>query len=120
MIDYLIRQRNYLLDVSRTLTSELSLSEVLRRILRSATEMLGGQAGIIALAENNHDLAVSELSQGNMQNPYNLFRLAQAYTGSGDTVKAREMCEKAAYFNATNSFALALIRADAIRMLSEM
>jgi len=51
MIDYLIRQRNYLLDISRALTSELSLSEVLRRILRSATEMLGGQAGLIALAE---------------------------------------------------------------------
>jgi PAS domain S-box-containing protein len=53
MADYLIRQRDYLLDVSRALTSELSLSEVLRRILRSATQMLGGQAGIIALAEGD-------------------------------------------------------------------
>lgn len=53
MIDYLIRQRNYLLDISRALTSELSLSEVLRRILRSATEMLGGQAGLIALVEQD-------------------------------------------------------------------
>jgi PAS domain S-box-containing protein len=51
MIDHLIRQREYLLDISRALTSELSLNEVLRRILRSATEMLGGQAGLIALAE---------------------------------------------------------------------
>lgn len=53
MVEYLIRQRDYLLDISRTLTSELSLSEVLRRILRSATEMLDGQAGLIALAEGS-------------------------------------------------------------------
>jgi PAS domain S-box-containing protein len=53
MVEYLIRQRDYLLDISRTLTSELSLSEVLRRILRSATEMLDGQAGIIALSEGD-------------------------------------------------------------------
>jgi PAS domain S-box-containing protein len=51
MADYLIRQRDYLLDISRALTSQLSLNEVLRRILQSATEMLDGQAGLIALAE---------------------------------------------------------------------
>src|SRR5258708_5652938 len=51
MADYLIRQRDYLLDISRALTSQLSLSEVLRQILQSATEMLAGQAGLIALAE---------------------------------------------------------------------
>lgn len=53
MADYLIRQRDYLLDVSRALTSQLSLHEVLKRILRSATEMLSGQAGLIALAEGD-------------------------------------------------------------------
>lgn len=53
MVEHLIRQRDYLLDISRTLTSELSLSEVLRHILRSATEMLDGQAGIIALSEGD-------------------------------------------------------------------
>ena len=51
MADYLIRQRDYLLDISRALTSQLSLSEVLKLILRSATEMLDGQAGLIALSE---------------------------------------------------------------------
>jgi PAS domain S-box-containing protein len=53
MVEYLIRQRDYLLDISRALTSELSISEVLRRILRAATEMLNGQAGLIALAEGD-------------------------------------------------------------------
>lgn len=52
MADYLIRQRDYLLDISRALTSQLSLNEVLKLILRSATEMLGGQAGLIALSED--------------------------------------------------------------------
>lgn len=51
MIDRLIQQRDYLLDISRALTSQLSISEVLKRILKSATEMLGGHAGLIALAE---------------------------------------------------------------------
>ncbi len=58
MAQYLIRQRDYLLDISRALTSQLSLNEVLRRILRSATEMLGGQAGLIALAEDGETFAV--------------------------------------------------------------
>ncbi len=51
MIERLIQQRDYLLDISRALTSQLSISEVLKRILKSATEMLGGHAGLIALAE---------------------------------------------------------------------
>ncbi|MEJ2752081.1 MAG: histidine kinase, partial [Chloroflexota bacterium] len=58
MAQYLIRQRDYLLDISRALTSQLSLNEVLRRILRSATEMLGGQAGLIALSEDGETFAL--------------------------------------------------------------
>jgi PAS domain S-box-containing protein len=49
MEQHYIRQRDYLLEISRALTSELSLNEVLRIILRSATDILGGQAGLIAL-----------------------------------------------------------------------
>ncbi len=51
MVDRLIRQRDYLLDVSRVLTSHLNLRDVLGRILQSAAELLGGQAGLIALVE---------------------------------------------------------------------
>jgi PAS domain S-box-containing protein len=54
MADYLIRQRDYLLDISRALTAKLSLNEVLKLILRSATEMLGGEAGLIALADDEN------------------------------------------------------------------
>ena len=58
MIDHLIRQRDYLLDISRALTSQLSLNEVLRQILESATEMLGGQAGLLALSDENGTFTV--------------------------------------------------------------
>jgi PAS domain S-box-containing protein len=72
MIDRLIQQRDYLLDISRALTSQLSLNEVLRRILKSATEILGGQAGLIALA-NGEAFAV-RASYGIQPSLLHLFR----------------------------------------------
>ena len=50
--DFRIRQRDYLLEISRALTQELDLDKLLARILRIAIEMLAGQAGIIALKES--------------------------------------------------------------------
>lgn len=49
--DYRVRQRDYLLEISRALTSRLNLNEVLRLILQQATDMLNGQAALIALVE---------------------------------------------------------------------
>jgi PAS domain S-box-containing protein len=49
--DFRVRQRDYLLEISRALTQELDLEKLLARILRIAAEMLAGQAGIIALKE---------------------------------------------------------------------
>ncbi len=64
MISHLIQQRDYLLDISRALTSQLSLNEVLRRILESATQMLGGQAGLIALGNENSKTFTVRASYG--------------------------------------------------------
>jgi PAS domain S-box-containing protein len=50
--DFRVRQRDYLLEISRALTSRLDLNEVLRLILQLASELLNGQAGLIALVEN--------------------------------------------------------------------
>lgn len=50
-IDYQLRQRDYLLQISRAMTSELDLEEVLRLIVRSAVKMLDGQGGFIALRQ---------------------------------------------------------------------
>jgi PAS domain S-box-containing protein len=47
--DIRVRQRDYLLEISRALTQELDLDPLLERILRITIEMLAGQAGLIVL-----------------------------------------------------------------------
>jgi PAS domain S-box-containing protein len=49
--DFRVRQRDYLLEISRALTEELNLDKLLSRILRIAAEMLAGQAGLIAMRD---------------------------------------------------------------------
>ena len=49
LIDYRVRQREYLLEISRALTAQLNLDELLQVVLKAATEILAGQAGLIAL-----------------------------------------------------------------------
>jgi len=51
LIDYRVRQREYLLEISRALTAQLRLDELLQMVLEAATEMLAGQAGLIALRD---------------------------------------------------------------------
>ena len=47
--DIRVRQRDYLLEISRALTEELDLDKLLGRILKYSIEMLAGHAGFIAL-----------------------------------------------------------------------
>lgn len=47
--DFRVRQRDYLLEISRTITQELDLDKLLARILDITVEMLAGQTGLIAL-----------------------------------------------------------------------
>ncbi len=49
--DFRVRQRDYLLEISRAITEELDLATVLGRILQAAVELMAGQAGLIALRE---------------------------------------------------------------------
>src|SRR6267142_881491 len=72
-------------------------------------------AGMIALDENDYEKAVTELQQANQQNPYDLYRLCQAYQGKGD-VRAKEFCTKAANFNSLPQLNLAFIRTKAARV----
>lgn len=51
LLDYRVLEREYLLAISRALTAELDLGDVLRIIVRAAVELVSGQAGIIALAD---------------------------------------------------------------------
>lgn len=47
--DFRVRQRDFLLEISRAITAQLDLGEVLRRVLNASVVMLGGQSGLIAL-----------------------------------------------------------------------
>jgi len=60
--DFRVRQRDYLLEISRSITQELDLDRVLERILSISIEMLAGQAGLIALRElsGGWNIAVSQ------------------------------------------------------------
>jgi K+-sensing histidine kinase KdpD len=60
LVDVRILQREYLLAISRALTAELDLHDLLRLILQSAVELVSGQAGMIALVEpSNQQLRVA-------------------------------------------------------------
>jgi tetratricopeptide (TPR) repeat protein len=79
-----------------------------------------GLAGRIALAENDSDKAISELLQSNLQNPYELYRLGQAYQAKGDKAKAKQYYDKAAHFNGLPSLNYAFVRTKAAKMSAAM
>jgi len=58
LTDYRVQQRDYLLEISRALTAQLNLDELLQMVLSAATRMLSGQAGLIALREPDGTLAI--------------------------------------------------------------
>lgn len=75
-------------------------------------------AGMIALAEKNYDVAITELNQSNQQNPNNLYLLGQAYQGKGDAVKAKDSFTKAAHFNSLPQLNYAFVRAKAEKAIA--
>ncbi len=55
--DFRLRQREYLLEISRAMSARLDLSSLLELILQSAVELLAGQAGLITLRRNDGGFA---------------------------------------------------------------
>lgn len=51
LTDYRVRQREYLLKISRALTAQLDLTSALRLILEAASDLLSGFAGLIVLRD---------------------------------------------------------------------
>jgi PAS domain S-box-containing protein len=47
--DFRVRQRDYLLEIARSMTQELNLDKLLERILRLSASLVSGQAGIVIL-----------------------------------------------------------------------
>jgi PAS domain S-box-containing protein len=58
MQDYQLRQRDYLLEISRAMTSRLDLPSLLELTLKSSVELLRGQVGLIVLRGPNDGLGV--------------------------------------------------------------
>ncbi|NLF03261.1 MAG: PAS domain S-box protein [Anaerolineales bacterium] len=58
LVDYRVQQRDYLLEISRALTAQLNLDELLQLVLSSATKMLSGQAGLIGLRDHDGGFAI--------------------------------------------------------------
>jgi PAS domain S-box-containing protein len=55
-VSHRLRQREYLLQISRAMTARLDISSLLELILGSAAEMVGGEVGLIALADEDGKL----------------------------------------------------------------
>ncbi len=55
--DFRLRQREYLLEISRAMNARLDLSSLLKLTLKSAVEILAGQAGLITLRRDDGALA---------------------------------------------------------------
>lgn len=77
------------------------------------TRLLHQLSGMVALAENEYDLAISELEQANQQNPYNIFKIAVAIEEKGDIEQARKMYDAAANFNIIGELNYSYIRMKA-------
>ncbi|MCP5096143.1 MAG: PAS domain-containing protein, partial [Chloroflexi bacterium] len=56
IVDVRILQREYLLAITRALTAELELPDLLRLILQSAVELVSGKGGMIALNDPTTDM----------------------------------------------------------------
>lgn len=57
--DFRLRQREYLLEISRAMSARLDLSSLLELTLESAVEILAGQAGLITLRREDGAFAPS-------------------------------------------------------------
>ncbi|RMF01855.1 MAG: PAS domain S-box protein [Chloroflexi bacterium] len=51
--DFRLRQREYLLEISRAMSARLDLSSLLELTLKSAVELMAGQAGLITLRQDD-------------------------------------------------------------------
>ncbi|NDJ59922.1 MAG: PAS domain S-box protein [Chloroflexi bacterium] len=51
LLDYRVRQRDFLLEIARAISAQLDLSEVLRLVLNASVAMFSGQVGFIALRD---------------------------------------------------------------------
>lgn len=54
--DSRVQQRDFLLEITRAITAQLDLGEVLRRVLHASVVMLAGRVGVVALRDEHDDV----------------------------------------------------------------
>lgn len=86
-------------------------------ILKRREHQLNAQ---LAFLKKDYAAAIVEFKQANLQNPYNLFRLAMAYKEVGDQEKSMEYLKKAANFYDLNNLHYAFIRNKANMLLDQI
>lgn len=67
-------------------------------------------AGRVALAGQQWDTAIAELEAANQLNPFNRYRLSEAYAGKGDPARAKELADSAFNDNTLTNLQFALLR----------
>ena len=70
----------------------------------------------LALIGLTDAIEIVRVLQANLQNPYDLYRLCQAYQGKGDLDQAKGFCKKAADFNSLPQINYAFIRRTAAKI----
>jgi len=80
--------------------------------IKQAHELMG----TIALAEKKFDQAIADLSKGNQQDAYTLYRLARAYQEKGDEARASELFQQVANQNTLPALNYSFVRAKAKKM----
>lgn len=56
--DYPVRQRDFLLEISRAITAQLDLEEVLKRVLHASVAMTVARVGLVALRDDDNFFTV--------------------------------------------------------------
>ena len=75
-------------------------------------------AGMIALEQKDYNKAIEHLEKSSLQNPYNIYRLAQAFAGLGKTERSNMLYNQAAKYNSLNDINLAFIRDKARQIVA--
>ncbi len=82
--DFRVRQRDFLLEISRAMTAQLDLGEVLRLVLNASMVMLAGQVGLVALrdAEDGYSIRATLGVESDRLDDLNV-RLAELVSSTG-------------------------------------
>jgi len=91
------------------LSVETFAAQVLPRKNPIQIKLISRLNGIIALQQKEFKIAIQELSKADQLNPYNLYRIGEAYAGLGDLAQANNYKLQAQDLNVLNSMDQAIV-----------